>query len=64
VNPGPIPTLRSLPARTLVELAQALRIGLLTETATAFMIRYAIPVVAEAPAIKAPVTISPISILR
>jgi phosphatidylserine/phosphatidylglycerophosphate/cardiolipin synthase-like enzyme len=50
VNPGPIPTLRSLPSRTLVELSRALRTGRLTEAATAFMIRHAIPTVGEAAA--------------
>jgi hypothetical protein len=52
VNAAPIPTLRALPARTLADLAQALRDGRLTEAATAFMFRYAVPAVSEAAAIE------------
>jgi phosphatidylserine/phosphatidylglycerophosphate/cardiolipin synthase-like enzyme len=52
LSPGPIPSLRSLSTRTLVDLAQALRTGRLTEAATAFMIRHQIPAVGEAAAIE------------
>jgi phosphatidylserine/phosphatidylglycerophosphate/cardiolipin synthase-like enzyme len=44
--------LRSLPARTLAELSQALQTGRLTEAATAFVIRHAIPAIGEAAAIE------------
>ncbi len=43
VTASPIPTLRALPTRTLADLPQALRDGRLTEAATAFMVRYAVP---------------------
>lgn len=49
---GLIPALRALPARTLAELAQALRTGRLTGTATAFVVRYAMPTVGEAAAVE------------
>ena len=49
---GPIPVIRELPERVLIDLAQALRAGHLTEAATAFMVRYAVPAVSEAAAIE------------
>jgi hypothetical protein len=45
---GPIPAIRELPERVQTDLAQALRAGRLTEAATAFMVRYAVPAVSEA----------------
>jgi phosphatidylserine/phosphatidylglycerophosphate/cardiolipin synthase-like enzyme len=50
VTAGPIPAIRELPERVLIDLAQALRAGRLTEAATAFMVRYAVPAVREATA--------------
>ena len=47
---GPIPVIRELPERVLIDLAQALRAGHVTEAATAFMVRYAVPAVSEAAA--------------
>jgi hypothetical protein len=47
---SPIPVIRELPERVLIDLAQALRAGHLTEAATAFMVRYAVPAVSEAAA--------------
>jgi phosphatidylserine/phosphatidylglycerophosphate/cardiolipin synthase-like enzyme len=52
VTDGPIPVIRELPERVLIDLAQALRAGHLTEAATAFMVRYAVPAVSEAAAIE------------
>jgi phosphatidylserine/phosphatidylglycerophosphate/cardiolipin synthase-like enzyme len=50
VNPDPIPAIRELPERVLIDLAQALRAERLTEAATAFLVRYAVPAVSEAAA--------------
>jgi hypothetical protein len=47
VNAGPIQAIRATPEKVLIDLAQALRAGQLTGTATAFMIRYAVPAVSE-----------------
>ena len=47
----PIPVIRELPERVLIDLAQALRAGRMTDAATTFMIRYAVPAVSEAAAI-------------
>ena len=44
---GPIPAIRDLPERVLIDLAQALRAGRLT-AATAFTVRFAVPAVSEA----------------
>jgi phosphatidylserine/phosphatidylglycerophosphate/cardiolipin synthase-like enzyme len=52
VTVGPIPVIRELPERVLIDLAQALRAGHLTEAATAFLVRYAVPAVSEAAAIE------------
>jgi phosphatidylserine/phosphatidylglycerophosphate/cardiolipin synthase-like enzyme len=52
VTDGPIPALRSLPARTLGDLAQALRTGRLTEVATAFAVQHAMPAVGETAAVE------------
>jgi len=48
----PIPAIRELPERILIDLARALRDGHLTEAATAFMVRYDVPAVSEAAAIE------------
>jgi hypothetical protein len=48
VTDCPIPIIRELPERVLIDLVQALRAGHPTEAATAFMVRYAVPAVSEA----------------
>lgn len=50
MSPEPIPAIRTLPARGLADLAQALSTGRLAEAATAFMVRHAVPAVSEAAA--------------
>ena len=50
MNASPIPAIRELPERVQTDLVQALRAGRLTEAATAFMVRYAMPAVSEAAA--------------
>jgi len=47
---GPIPAIRELQERVLIDLAQALRSERLTKAATAFLVRYAVPAVSEAAA--------------
>jgi phosphatidylserine/phosphatidylglycerophosphate/cardiolipin synthase-like enzyme len=49
---SPLPAIRELSARILADLAQALRVGHLTGTATALMVRYAVPAVGEAAAVE------------
>jgi hypothetical protein len=47
---GPFPAIRALPERTLADLASALRSGRVSERATAFELRFAVPAVGEAAA--------------
>jgi hypothetical protein len=47
---GPIPAIRALPERALADLALALRSGRVSERATAFELRFAVPAVGEAAA--------------
>jgi hypothetical protein len=48
VTDCPIPIIRELPERVLIDLVQPLRAGRPTEAATAFMVRYAVPAASEA----------------